>query len=516
MLRRTIALAVGLIAVAATSGIALAQKAKDTVRIGIHQPVSTIDMVFDPSPQTSMLGRMVLDHLVFFDTQKKELVPGLAESWKRIDDKTVEFKLRQGVKFHNGDDFSADDVIYTLNYILDPNTRFRFKDTSYGWFDKAEKIDDFTVRIMTKEPMAPFEARLVTSLPIFPHKYHSKLADRALFGRAPVGTGPYRALLVDSTKGVIFERNENYKHGNAGKPAAIIKRVELSSIPDEQTRLAKAMIGDLDLIYDVTPDVAENFKANPQITITNRPTNAYAYIMFDAIGRSNFNTLKDKRVRLAILHAINRAALVNALQPAEIAKLPLQQSMCHPWNIGCNQSTTTPAFDIAKAKQLLAEAGVPQGFRLTIGTWGASRPVAEAVAGQLRAIGVQVTLDAMALPAFVKKRGAGELQTFIALWDNSVGAPDVDNTAGFFYNKSDRNYNGDDELTSLYHQGLQEFDPKKRLEIYRKLFDKVNTEAYSMPLIPLAGTLIHSAELQIPPPGSSYTEGFAINLLKWN
>ncbi len=234
--------------------------------------------------------------------------------------------------------------------------------------------------------------------------------------------------------------------------------------------------------------MAENFKANPQITITNRPTNAYAYIMFDAIGRSGFNTLKDRRVRQAVLHAINRTALVNALQPPEIAKMPLQQSMCHPWNIGCNPVDDHTPLRCREGQATACRSRVPQGFKLTIGTWGASRPVAEAVAGQLRAIGVQVTLDAMALPAFVKKRGAGELQTFIALWDNSVGAPDVDNTAGFFYNKSDRNYNGDDELTSLYQQGLQEFDPTKRLEIYRKLFDKVNTEAYSMPLIPLAGT----------------------------
>ena len=494
---------------------ALAQKAKDIVRIGIHQPVSTIDMIFDPSPQTSLMGRMVLDMLVNFDTIKKEIVPGLAESWKRIDVRTIEFKLRKDVKFHNGDDFDADDVVYTLKYILDPETRFRFKDATYGWFDSIEKIDQYTVRIKSKTEMAPFEARLVTGLPIFPHKYHSKLADRSTFGRTPVGTGPYRALLVDSTKGVIFERFEGYKHGNAGKPAALIKRVELQAIPDEQTRLAKAMIGDLDLIYDVTPDVAENFKANPQISITNRPTNAYAYLMLDAVGRSKVDYFKDKRVREAIMRGINRDALVKALQPPEISALPLQKSMCHPWNVGCAQTTEPPAYDPALAKKLLAEAGYPNGFKFTLGTWGASRPVAEAIAGQLRQIGVTVSLDAMALPAFVKKRAAGELTAYAVIWDNSVGAPDVENTAGFFYAVGDRNYNGDAELTELYFAGQKEFDPAKREEIYRKLFDKVNNERFSMPLIPLAGTLIHSTDLQIPPPGSWYTEGFSINQLRW-
>lgn len=513
--RRKFAITAGALIACMAFTQASAQKAKDTVRIGIHQPVSTIDLVFDPSPQTSLLGRMVFDNLIYFDPVKKELQPGLAQSWKRIDEKTVEFRLRQGVKFHNGDDFSADDVVYTFNFIMDPNTRFRFKDSSYGWLDKAEKIDQFTVRISTKAPMAPFEARLVTTLPIFPHKHHSALPDRAAFGRTPIGTGPYRALQVDTTKGVIFERFDGFKHGGPGKPPGAIRRVEIFSIPEEQTRLAKAMIGELDLIYDVTPDVAENFRANPQISITNRPTNAFAYLMLDAIGRSGIEYFKDRRVREAIMRGVDRNALVKALQPAEIAALPLQKSMCHPWNIGCAQSTEPPSYDPALAKKLLAEAGYPNGFRFTLGTWGASRPVAEALAGQLRQIGVTVTLDAMALPAFVKKRAAGDLNAYAVIWDNSVGAPDVDNTAGFFYSKSDRNYDGDAELNRLYHAAQQEFDLAKRTELYRQLFDRVNEQRYSMPLIPLAGTLIHSSDLVIPPPGSTYTEGFAINLLRW-
>ncbi len=493
----------------------LAQKSKDTVRIGIHQPVSSIDGIFDPSPQTSMMARMTLDTLVFFDPVTKQLVPGLAESWTRIDGKTVEFNLRQGIKFHNGDDMDADDVVYSLTFILDPETRFRFKDATYGWLAGAQKIDKYTVRISSKQDFSPFEARMVTGLPVFPSKHHAKLADKQTFGRAPIGTGPYRALQVDPNRGVILERFDGYKHGNGGKPAAAIKRVELHSIPDEQTRLAKIMIGDLDLIYDVTPDVAENFKANPQIEITSRPTNAYAYLMLDAVGRSGVNYFKDIRVREAIMRGVDRRALAKALQPAEFADQPLQASMCHPWNIGCAQSTEPPAYDPALAKQLLTQAGHPNGFKFTLGTWGASRPAAEALAGQLLRIGVTVTLDAMALPAFVKKRAAGELTAYAVIWDNSVGAPDIENTAGFFYSPGDRNYNGDEELTKLFIGGQLEFDLAKRIEIYRRLFDKVNNQRYSMPLIPLAGTLIHAKDLKIPAPGRSYTEGFTINILEW-
>ena len=119
----------GLIAAIALAAFspANAQKAKDTLRIAVAQPISIIDAIFDPQPQTNLMDRVIFDTLVFFDSDKREVVSGLAESWKRIDDKTIEFYLRKDVKFHNGQEFDADDVVYTVNFVIDPNVRFRFK-----------------------------------------------------------------------------------------------------------------------------------------------------------------------------------------------------------------------------------------------------------------------------------------------------------------------------------------------------------------------------------------------------
>lgn len=138
----------GLAVVAASllSWPAQAQKAQDTLRIGVYQPISMIDALYDPQPQTALMDRVVFDTLVQYDSDKREVVPGLADSWTFIDDRTIEFKLRQGVKFHDGSDFDADDVVYTVNFILDPSSRFRFKETRYGLFESVEKIDAFTVR----------------------------------------------------------------------------------------------------------------------------------------------------------------------------------------------------------------------------------------------------------------------------------------------------------------------------------------------------------------------------------
>lgn len=494
---------------------ALAQKAQDTLRIGVYQPISVVDSVYDPQPQTDLISRVVFDTLVQYDADKREIVPGLAESWKFIDEKTLEFKLRQGVKFQDGSDFDADDVVYTVNFVIDPASKFRFKEQRYGAIASVEKVDQYTVRLKLKEPFAPLLARLTLMLPIYPSDVHGKLADKAMFGRNPVGTGPYKVTMVDPTKGVTLEKNPYFKEVNAGQRAAKIGKVAISQIPDQQTQLAKMMIGEQDLMYDVPSDIAGMLKSNPAIEISVRPSVSFTYLMLDAANRSGFGKFKDKKVREAVFSAIDRKALVNALQPKEIAALPLQQAMCPPQIMGCTSSVSPPSFDLAKAKALLKEAGVPDGFSLSITTWGPAQPVAEAVAGQLRKIGVNATLDTLTSTGFITKRAAGQLPAYIVLWDNGGGVPDVESTVSFMYEKGDRNYNQDPELEQWQKQSQTEMDPKKRADILKRIFDRATSEYYSMPITPLASVIAHNADLKIPTGGTLKPEGFMFNLLEW-
>lgn len=502
-------------AVAFALSPAAAQKAKDTLRIAVHQPISIVDAIFDPQPQTNLMDRVVFDTLVAYDSDNRKSVPSLAESWTQLDPQTVEFRLRRDVKFHDGQPFDADDVVYTVNFIIDPNVRFRFKETRFGKIDGVEKIDQYTVRIKTKEPHAPFLTRLITQIPILPSKAHARSPDKSQFGRAPIGTGPYKAVMVDSTKGVILERNPDFKHAGPGQQAAKISRIHIIPIPDEQTRVAQLMVGEIDLIYDVSRDVAEQLKSHPAIDVSVRPSISFVYLAVDVANRSGFNHFKDKRVREAMMRAIDRNALVKALQPAEIASMPLQMGMCHPWHNGCAVSTQPPSYDPDLARKLLAEAGLPKGFNVTVATWGPARFAAEAAAGQLRRVGINVALETLTVPAFVKKRAAGELPAYMVLWDNGGGVPDVDSTAGFFYEAGDQNYNGDPELTKIYEDAQKELDPAKREAMYRRMFDKVNEERYSMPIIPLSAVLAHSKDLIIPTSGTKKPEGFMFNLLAW-
>ena len=314
---------------------------------------------------------------------------------------------------------------------------------------------------------------------------------------------------------MILVRNPDYKHGNAGKPAAKIGRVEFIPVPDQQTQVARMMVGDLDLMYDVPTEIADQLKTNPAIEISVRPSISFTYIALDAADRTKTGMFTDKRVREAVFRAIDRQAITKALQPAEIAKLPLQKSQCHAWHTGCVVTTEPPAYDLDKAKALLKEAGKADGFKLVITTWGPSRAVTEAVSAQLRKIGIQVSIDSQTVPGFVKKRAASELPAYIVLWDNGGGNPDVESTTGFFYEPGDRNYNGDKELSELHHKGQTTLDQKSRDEIYKRLFDKVNTERYSMPIMPLSSVIAHSKDVKIPTGGTMKPEGFMFNLLEW-
>ncbi len=499
---------------ALTCAPALAQKAKDTLRIGAYQPISIIDALYDPQPQSNLMDRVVFDTLVAYDVENRKVVPGIAESWTQIDPLTYEFKIRKDIKFHNGDALDADDVVYTVKFTIDPESKFRFRDQRFGHIAGVEKVDQYTVRIKTKYPVAAFLTRLTTTMPVYPSKVHSKLADKATFGRNPIGTGPYKVTQVDPNKGVVFVKNPDFKHGNAGQQPARIGTILFEPIPDAQTQLARMMVGDQDLMYDVPSDLAGFMKANPNIEIDVKPSIQFTYLMFDAAGRTPNSPFKDKRVREAIERGIDRQAIANALLPKEIAAMPLQRGMCHEWHIACSTTNDPASYNPEMAKKLLEEAGV-KDLKFNISSWGPSRAVAEAVTGQLRRIGVNASVDGMTINAFVGKRQAGELQSYLVLWDNGSGAPDVESTAGFFYEPGDRNYNGDKELSELMEKAAGELDPAKRIEEYRKMFNKVNDERYSMPITPLPSVLAHSKDVKIPAGGTKKPEGFMFNLLEW-
>lgn len=485
--------AIALSGVLLTAPAAQADKKSDSLRIAFHDPISMIDIIYDPKPETQFTSNLVFDTLLYFDDWKQEFKPLLAESWKRIDAKTWEFKLRQDVKFHDGSAFDADDVVYTINWVANPKVRFRIK-SRFLWIAGADKIDQYTVRVRTKRPAAGGLMRLAKSTPIFPSDVHGALKRKSAFGKKPVGTGPYRATQVDPNKGIVVVRNAAYRHGGDAKPAGRIERIEIRHIPDVQTQIAELLTGRLDMVHGVPKDQTDALTADPRFEVTYSPGLFIYYISIDAAGRSGKAELRNIKVRKAIMHAVNRTAIRENLIPGG-AKAPVADALCFRFQRGCDFTTKPPAFDPAAAKKLLAEAGLANGFPVVL-TSTAPREIVEAIAGNLRAVGIEASVDKLTFGAYRKKQRAGKIQILVNPW-SSGGLADVESTVGFFFAKSARNSTGDPELTRLARGVSSSFDEAKRRAISRTLFDRVNQQHYIMPVTARPTAFLHAKGLEI-------------------
>ncbi|MDG2033449.1 MAG: ABC transporter substrate-binding protein [Rhodospirillales bacterium] len=489
---------------------AFGQKSSDTLRIGFYDPISMVDATYDPKPETSFLSRAVYDNLLAYDRESGEFKPSLAKSWKRIGAKTIEFKLRDDVKFHDGSEFDADDVVYTLNWMADPKVKFRIK-TRYLWIKNVEKIDKYTVRVHSKRPSASALARLALSTPIYPSDVHGALKVKSTFGKKGIGTGPYMVESLDPNKGVILKANPKYIHGGPWRPAAKIGRIHGLPIPDVQTQTAQLLTGGLDMMYRVPKDQLDALKSNPSLSVTVQNGQLFYYMAMDSIGKSNNSALKDKRVRRALMMAVNRDAIRESLISA--GKMQKQMNaMCQSWQLGCAFSSAPPSYNPTAAKKLLAEAGFPNGFDVEI-TTTLPRVIASAVAGDMRKIGVKAKVDKLTFGAYRKKQRQGKIQILVNMW-SSGGIPDVSSTATFFHGKGARNYYGDEIIAQTIPKAEAEFNDAKRREVYKALFDRNNSEAYMMPISPVPPTFLHTKDLVIKG-GDTETLGISASGMAW-
>jgi len=500
------------IAFAVASSTASAQRAKDTLRIAFVDPISTTDPYIDPQPETSLLADAVYDKLIVYLSATKEFKPQLAESWTQVDPVTIEVKLREGVKFHDGREMTADDVVYTYSYLSNPESNLRFG-ANWNWIKQAVKVDKYRVRIIARTPTPFALARLATGTPIFPAHLHPTFKARGDFGRrSAVGTGPYRVKYVDSAKGVMLVRNENYASPGPWSPKAAIGRIHVIPMPEIQTQIAQMMTGGLDIILKAPKDQAEQLSSMPNVTETAIRNTVYYYVNLDAAGRSGHPALKNRDVRRALFMAIDRKALTHSIISGG-DQVQLIDAPCTNLQIGCETSTPPPGFDREGARALLAKAGFAKGFDLDITSIQGTHELAEAIAGQLRAIGVRAQLTRATMAAYRKKQGAGQLQMLIANF-SSGGLPDAQSVLEFYMGAPARDYWADEELKKLMHAAAAEMDTAKRLGMFRSAFGRINEQSYVLPVSNFPAVLIHTREVSMPNVSSLFS-GVEFNNIRW-
>lgn len=248
---------------------AWAGKKDSSLNFAWQKELETLDRYYNTAREGMIVSRQIFDDLLYRDPVTYEYKPLLAKSFKWIDNLTMEFELRRGITFHNGEAFDADDVVYTINFVSNPDNKVLVQ-RNVNWIKNAEKLGPFKVKLHLKKPFPAALEYLAGNVPIYPNEYYAKVESKA-FGMKPVGTGPYKVVEVVQGKKIVFEKNADYfTDSPKGQPS--IQRIVQRTIPEMTTMVAELMTGGLDWIYMVPKDQAERLERVPSLTTVRAET----------------------------------------------------------------------------------------------------------------------------------------------------------------------------------------------------------------------------------------------------
>ncbi|MCC7282293.1 MAG: ABC transporter substrate-binding protein, partial [Acetobacteraceae bacterium] len=322
-----------------------AQKAQDTLRIVLRDAVTNIDPYYNQLRTGLVLAHQAWDNLLYRDPDTFDHKPLLATAWRQIDDLTIEFDLRRGVKFHNGDPFTAEDVAYTLNTVSADDSRVSTP-SNYNWIARAEKVDDFKVRVITKRPSPAALEFLTLVTPIWPAAYRKRVGPEQ-YAKAPVGCGPYRITRVDAGR-VDFERfADYYADSPKGRPA--IGKLAVRFVPDAATEMTELLAGRADFIWNFNADQFDQVSRMPMLQAVRQESMRVGFLQMDAAGRSGAgNPLTHQKVRQAVWHALDLEQIARQLVQGG-SRVPA--APCYPTQFGCDQEAAVRYdYNPAKAK----------------------------------------------------------------------------------------------------------------------------------------------------------------------
>jgi peptide/nickel transport system substrate-binding protein len=310
------------------------------------------------------------------------IVPALAESWEVSEDGTeYTFKLREGVVFHNGAPFTAQDVVTSWEAGKDPNNAYAFEIERAA---SVEAIDEYTVKITTEEPDALFLRSLALDWAIMPTDYFNEVGLEGVEAN-PVGTGPFKFVEWVEGDRIVLEAFEDYWDEGLPKVARIVFR----PILEEATRIAAVQTGEVHIANRLPADEAQRLLGVENVQIIRYPTDRVYYIAFNNLTSGVGTPLEDVQVRQAMNYAIDRQAIIDALFNGYA---DLSTGFNTPDNLGYNPELEPYAYDPEKAKELLAEAGYPDGFEIGFacptGAYTNFEQVCEAVGGYLNEVGI--------------------------------------------------------------------------------------------------------------------------------
>jgi peptide/nickel transport system substrate-binding protein len=477
---------------AITAGPAIAQKSADTLRIAWRDAIPDVTPYYNQLRSGVVLGHQVWDSLVYRDPETFQIKPLLAESYKWVDETTLEFTLRNNVKFQNGDRLTADDVVHTINTI---STDERVATPSnYDYLDHATKLDDTHVRVQLKRVSPAALDYMAMTLYILPKAYRERVG-AGEFSRQPIGAGPYKITRVNGETQIDLERYDGYYADSPkGKPA--IGRIEIHEVRDPAAELAELLDGRADWIWKFGPEQFDAIGRMPNLQAVRGESMRIEYLGMDAAGRSGAdNPLTKEKVRKAIFHAIDRAAIAKQLMQG--GSRPLD-TPCYPTQFGCDPGAVVRyPYDPDKARRLLVEAGYPNGFDTELVSYELPQ-WADAVQAYLKAIGINARLTLLQMDPVIRRSIAGKNPMELRSW-GSYSVNDLSAILPNFFTFSGNDYTRDPDLKRLVEAGSATVDADQRRKVYGEAIKLITQHAYWMPLFTYTVTYGFSKQLNFKP-----------------
>jgi len=468
--------------------------AAQNLTLGTKLELNTLDPHFFASFPTVSSHEYIFDKLYVYD-EKLRPVPSLATSVKLVDDLTWEMKLRQGVTFHDGSPFTADDVIFTVDRVPNvpnsPNSFAQFTRT----IESLKKVDDYTILVKTKAPTPNFLGDLTNVFIISSKAARGATTADFNSGKAAIGTGPYKLVQFVSGERLVLERNDKYWGKKPGW-AKVTERV----IAKDPSRLAALLSGEVDAIDAAPIADLERLRKDGKFSLFRGTAALVHYVALDSardespfvtakdgkpLGR---NPLKDPRVRKALSLAINRDAIAKRVMEGSAEPAGQLLPAKYP---GASQTIKPDPYDVAKAQALLKEAGYADGFRIVLHATGDRYPndaaVAQVIAQMWTRIGLKAEVEVLPGSVFFTRASKQEFSAFAAQYgaeeaSNSLRAlvGSYDATKGF--GTANRTRYTNPIVDSLLTESLVTMDDEIRQQ---KLTRAINFAMGDTPLIPV-------------------------------
>lgn len=447
------------------------EAAKDTLIIGVPMEAVSLDPFMSRDNPSSFVRANIFDRLI----ERGEdggFTPSLATEWKYVNPVTFEVKLRQGVKFHNGESFSAKDVKYSFERLKKSPDMLNI-----GAPIKAVNvIDDYTAQFILNQPFAPFEAYLThVSVAIMNEKAVVDAGDKV--SQLPVGTGPYKFSAWNRGQNVILEKNTNYW----GEPVKLSK-VEFRIIPEGSARTIALETGEVDLIYAVDSTDRDRIKGNSKFQLMERNIPRIDFLGFN-LGKKGNPIWQDARVRQAAAMAVDVNGIIQSVMfgAASPAGSILEASVFGATNL------SPIARNLEKAKQLVAEAGLPKDAKAVL--WapaGYRQKIMEIVQANLKEIGIESSIEVLEWGRYISDTASGQHDVYILGWstvslDADEGLYDILHTKAFG-SPGNRAFYSNPKVDALLSQARVELDKNKRAALYQEV---QVIEQQDVPMIPL-------------------------------